>query len=106
MSADPRKLADFWAAALGLPERIDKENETIVADADWNYPRLTFQEVAELLDQPQRLHLDITANDRLAEVRRLCDLGAREHRSITVEEDWAWTVMTDPDGNEFCVTDP
>ena len=19
---------------------------------------------------------------------------------------WTWTVMTDPDGNEFCVTDP
>ncbi|MDQ3106493.1 MAG: VOC family protein [Actinomycetota bacterium] len=106
MSADPRRLADFWAAALELPERSDKENETIAADAGWNYPRLTFQKVPELPAQPQRLHLDLTADDRLAEVRRLCDLGAREHGSVTVEGDWTWTVMTDPDGNEFCVTDP
>jgi Glyoxalase-like domain len=37
---------------------------------------------------------------------RLRDLGAREERTVTVADEWAWTVMTDPDGNEFCVTDP
>ena len=51
------------------------------------------------------VHLDLTAEDRVAEVQRLRALGAYEERSVTVEEGWTWTVMTDPDGNEFCVTD-
>jgi catechol 2,3-dioxygenase-like lactoylglutathione lyase family enzyme len=106
MTADPRRLADFWSAALGLPERKDEATETICADAEWTYPRLTFQKVATAASNPPRVHLDLTADDREAEVRRLCALGAREERSVTVEDGWAWTVMTDPDGNEFCVTDP
>ena len=106
MTADPRGLADFWAEVLQLPERRDDENETILADAEWTHPRLTFQKVADTAARPSRVHLDLTADDRLAEVARLSQLGAREQRSVTVDGDWTWTVMTDPDGNEFCVTDP
>src|SRR4051812_50203998 len=47
MTADPKRLADFWADALRLPERRDEGKETIVADADWTYPRVTFQKVTE-----------------------------------------------------------
>lgn len=106
MTADPRALADLWAAALGLPERRDAENETIVADAEWNHPRLTFQKVAASSTRGRRLHLDLTADDRLVEVERLRSLGAGEGDSVTVDGNWTWTVMRDPDGNEFCVTDP
>ena len=106
MSADPVRLADFWMAALELPERRDQADETILADADWRYPRLTFQRVAESASRPRQLHLDLTADDRETEVARLRDLGAREQRSVTMDGGWTWTVMTDPDGNEFCVTDP
>jgi len=106
MTVDPPGLADFWAAALALAERRDDENETILADDQWSYPRLTFQKVAESSARPRQLHLDLTADDRMVEVNRLRVLGAREQRSVTVDGDWTWTVMTDPDGNEFCVTDP
>jgi len=106
MTAEPRRLADFWSDALGLTERRDDDTETIIADADWSYPRLTFQKVNESDARPRRLHLDLTADDRGAEVQRLRALGAAEVRSVTVDDDWTWTVMTDPDGNEFCVTDP
>jgi hypothetical protein len=106
MTAHPALLADFWAAALGLTERRDDAEETIVADAEWSYPRLTFQRVGETSSRPRSLHLDLTADDRLAEIDRLQGLGAREQRSVTVDGGWTWTVMTDPDGNEFCVTDP
>lgn len=83
LSADPRRLGDFWAAALGLTERRDDEMETIIADAEWTHPRLTVQKVEDAPVGPNRLHLD-----------------------VTTEAGWTWTVMTDPDGNEFCVTDP
>src|SRR6266513_3053078 len=106
MTAEPKRLADFWMAALELPERRDDDNETILADAEWRYPRLTFQRVAESSTRPRQLHLDLTADHRLVEVKRLRDLGAREQQSVTMAENWTWTVMTDPDGNEFCVTDP
>jgi hypothetical protein len=106
MTEDPRRLADFWAAALRLPERRDDPTETICADEEWTYPRLTFQKVSNRASKPPRVHLDLTADDRPAEVQRLRALGAREERSVTVEGEWTWTVMTDPDGNEFCVTDP
>ena len=106
MTTEPRRLADFWQAALELSERRDDENETIVADAGWSYPRLTFQKVSESGHRPRQLHLDLTADDRAAEVTRLLALGAAEAGSVTMGNGWTWTVMTDPDGNEFCVTDP
>src|SRR5690349_20616653 len=106
MSDQPRRLADFWSAALGLSERRDDADETICADAEWTHPRLTLQKVDALRSGLWPIHLDITADDRIEEVQRLVALGAREQRSVTVEGGWTWTVMTDPDGNEFCVTDP
>jgi len=106
MTNDPPRLADFWAPALGLSERRDDATETIVADAEWTYPRLTFQKVKDTSTRPRQLHLDLTADDRRAEVERLCTLGGREGRSVATDDGWTWTVMSDPDGNEFCVTDP
>jgi len=106
MTANPGELASFWSAALGLTERRDLETETIVADEDWSYPRLTFQRVAESSARPRQLHLDLTGGNRRVEVRRLVGLGATELREHVADGAWTWTVMADPDGNEFCVTDP
>ena len=49
-----------------------------------------------------RVHLDLVADDRDAEVARLQDLGATVVARHS-ESDEAWTVMRDPYGNEFCV---
>jgi catechol 2,3-dioxygenase-like lactoylglutathione lyase family enzyme len=107
MTNDPRRLADFWSAALAMPERRDDAEETICADAEWRYPRLTFQKVGDSEARiARRLHLDLTADDRRAEVARLGSLGATEVREVSMDDGWSWTVMRDPDGNEFCVTDP
>jgi hypothetical protein len=106
MTGDPKRLADFWSAALDLPERRDDAAETLIADADWHYPRLTFQLVTDVDDRSTRVHLDITADDRPAEIERLVGLGATEMGTVTLDGGWSWTVMRDPDGNELCVTDP
>jgi len=45
-------------------------------------------------------HLDLACDDRDAEVARLLSLGAREVRRTP-----GWTVLVDPAGLEFCVTD-
>ena len=78
----------------------------LLADAEWGYPRLTFQRIDAGSDRPRQLHLDLTADDRLAEIARLEELGAERRGDVAEDEGWTWTVMVDPDGNEFCVTDP
>ena len=40
--------------------------------------------------------------DRAAEVARLRGLGAPEHDTHQ-EHGMTWMVMTDPEGNEFCI---
>lgn len=51
-----------------------------------------------------RLHLDVHAGPerREAEVERLVGLGATVLREVA-EQGGAWTVLSDPEGNEFCV---
>ncbi len=45
-----------------------------------------------------RVHIDIGADDMEAEVERVRGLGAER-----VETFKNWTVMRDPEGNEFCI---
>jgi hypothetical protein len=47
-----------------------------------------------------RVHLDLHVTDRAGEVARLVALGAAEGQTFN---DGAWTVMADPEGNEFCL---
>lgn len=49
---------------------------------------------------PARIHLDLSADDREAEVARHLELGA-----IYVHPGRGWTTLRDPAGLEYCVTD-
>ncbi|MFE1878236.1 VOC family protein [Streptomyces diastatochromogenes] len=66
--------------------------------------RLLFQRVPEAKTVKNRLHLDLHpgAGRRADEVARLETLGARVLREVK-EPAGEWTVMRDPEGNEFCV---
>jgi predicted enzyme related to lactoylglutathione lyase len=51
------------------------------------------------------LHLDLApcaSQDRDAEIARLEQLGARRV-DVGQSDDVSWTVLADPEGNEFCV---
>jgi Glyoxalase-like domain len=61
-------------------------------------PRFFFQLVPESKVVKNRVHLDLSADDRAAELDRLTSLGAR-----VVAEHPRWTTLADPDGNEFCL---
>ena len=103
--ADPRRLADFWAAVTGYSQRRDGAEEILLAPDDWGFPRFTFQHVAAPARTPGRLHLDLTAADMEAEVERLVGLGAVRVRVVDAAKSGTttWTVLHDPDGNELCV---
>ncbi|WP_169796107.1 VOC family protein [Streptomyces hirsutus] len=66
--------------------------------------RLLFQRVPEAKTVKNRLHLDLHPGEgrREEEVRRLERLGARVLRHVR-EPSGSWSVMTDPEGNEYCV---
>ena len=116
--ADPMRLAEFWCAALGYtvlhvdetddfvqigPERSDAELVEAIRRGPVA-PTLTFARVPEAKAVKNRLHLDLSPIDcsQADEVTRLEALGARR-ADVGQGEDVSWVVMTDPQGNEFCV---
>ncbi|MEU6013038.1 VOC family protein [Streptomyces sp. NPDC047515] len=66
--------------------------------------RLLFQRVPEAKTTKNRLHLDVHAGPgrREAEVKRLEALGATALHEVD-QPGGTWTVLADPEGNEFCV---
>ena len=46
------------------------------------------------------MHLDVVAADLEAEIARLVELGATRVEDRE-EYGYTWTLMTDPEGNEF-----
>lgn len=100
--AVPARLASFWAAAMGYvmqgPSPTVDDDFVGIADPQGVEPELGFQRVPEPKLVKNRLHLDLHVVDRAAETDRLVALGAQ-----IVHEFEGWTVMSDPEGNEFCI---
>ena len=69
-------------------------------------PTLVFVTVPEGKTVKNRLHLDLRPVDcsHAEEVERLTSLGAR--RADIGQGQVPWVVLTDPEGNEFCVLGP
>jgi hypothetical protein len=115
-AANPAALARFWAAALdgysvrpydaaeiarlAAIGRTPESDPSVAVDGPG--PTLFFQEApAAPKSTRNRLHFDLVGSSRAAEVQRLCSLGA------TVRDEHAtYSVLQDPEGNEFCVQDP
>jgi predicted enzyme related to lactoylglutathione lyase len=104
---DLPRLARFWAQALGWRILSERALE-IVIGPDENAPvGMCFMPVTDAKSVKNRVHLDLTssAGDRDAEIERLLELGARR-ADIGQTGAESWTVLVDPEGNEFCVIRP
>jgi catechol-2,3-dioxygenase len=103
-SADPRRLADFWAAVLGYTI-LDASDEGVEIGAGaGTQPTLVFVPVPESKTVKNRVHIDVNpshGSDQQTELQRLIDLGAK-HADIG-QRDVGWHVLADPEGNEFCL---
>ncbi len=121
---NPVELAEFWAAATGYvplevpPEvmeqvqrgiergELDPTGWAMLVPPDGLSARLLFQRRPKSPTESIPIHLDLNAEDREAEVKRLQKLGAtvaetKTRRIGDFEE--IYTVMRDPEGNGFCV---
>jgi hypothetical protein len=110
--ADPASQARFWSAALGWEIGYHEDQEAAVWPTGYSYPEptalpLVFVTVPEPKTTQNRLHLDLATTSvehQRSEVERLLGLGAKA--ADIGQGDVPWTVLADPEGNEFCVLDP
>ena len=113
--AHPASLARFWAAALGWTVRpyddddlalLESQGLTPETDAsvcvdpsDPTLPTLWCLQVPEPKVGKVRIHLDVNIADASG-FERLIELGATIVEPHPGGQDW--TIMADPEGNEFC----
>lgn len=99
--ADPERLAEFWARALGYEphgHRCHPPNGI--------GPYLEFVKVPERKTVKNRVHLGAAVPDLDAEIARLTSLGA----TVAWQEEfpphfrYRNVVLRDPEGNEFCLS--
>lgn len=99
---DPAALARWWASVLDWSIFYEAPDEVVISKDDKTFPGLVFVPVPESKTVKNRLHIDLNpTEDRDAEIERLVGLGARV---IDIGQgEVTWTVLADPEGNEFCV---
>ena len=101
---DVLAVAGFWSAALDRPlDPNPSEYFASIGLNDGDSPNWFFAKVPEPKTTKNRVHVDLTTDDREAEIARLVSLGATRGDD---HDEWghSWTVMADPEGNEFCVS--
>jgi hypothetical protein len=104
--ADPYELAGWWSRVLGYPRHAEDQpgdpEAILLAPVGAN---ILFCAVPEGKTVKNRLHLDLQPQDhtRDEEVERLIGIGAKLLDDRRRPDGTGWAVMTDPEGNEFCV---
>jgi hypothetical protein len=113
---DPASIARFWAAVLdgydvapydeaelerlrGLGIDSPQGDPTVRVQGPAGQASLLFQRVPEPKTTKNRVHLDLRCADFDGEIERMIALGAR-----VVAENDTFTVLGDPEGNEFCLS--
>lgn len=101
--ADPPQLGRFWAAVTGYSLETERPDFVRLRAPDTrSVKHLLFFRVDEPKIVKNRMHLDLADRDPAREVRRLVELGATEVEQRS-GNGTTWTVMLDPEGNEFCI---
>lgn len=115
-STDPQRLAAWWASALDW-ETVYEADDEVVIIPKWaeelgeqlpfhrQAPGLVFVKVDHEKTVKNRIHIDLAphlSDDRDVEIARLEALGATR-TDVGQPADVTWTVLSDIDGNEFCV---
>lgn len=120
---DVAAQARWWAQALDWQIVYEAPDEVVVIPPrTWAWipcpPRngmpsvrvwcsgLVFGQVPEAKAVKNRLHIDLaphTSQDRDAEIEALLAAGATRVDVGQDDDEVTWTVLADPEGNEFCV---
>jgi predicted enzyme related to lactoylglutathione lyase len=116
-AADPHRLAEFWAMALGYVSEpgYDEPDGASIIDPDGRGPAIGWLRVPEGKVAKNRVHIDIRvageppwdpagrADLIRATSARLVTAGGSVVRETMSDGQLGHIVMLDPEGNEFCV---
>lgn len=102
-TTDALALGTWWAEQTGAEVAETNDGWYVIVKGGGLPVWLAFQKVEEATPGKNRLHLDLTAADLDAETERLLSVGASlvERRG---DDNFRWNTLTDPQGNEFCVS--
>ena len=107
---DHQALADWWCVAMGYVRRDEvappedgwtrpQEWPVPIVDPSGAGPLMWIVPVPEPKTVKNRMHFDV-----LGDTEGLLTAGARMVR--VQDDDIEWSVLADPEGNEFCVFAP
>ena len=105
---DLPRLARFWSQVLDWKILSQREREIVTGTDTDAAVGICLMPASDEKSVKNRVHLDLNPggdagpDDREAEIRRILALGARRV-DIGQSGDESWTVLADPEGNEFCV---
>jgi len=104
--ADPRAMARFWGEATDWTVHKVTDHNAVLRSAKGVGPFLQFLRTPDVKTGWNRVHLDVRpypGDDVETEAARLRTLGATV---VDLGPDVPWTVLADPEGNEFCLLAP
>ena len=99
---DLNRAINFWSEALNYKLKREPDVDfAILIPKEGEVIQLSLN-AAVTSDKPKRHHIDLFTHDQINEVERLIKLGAiRVKWNYDAEADYV--VLSDPDGNTFCV---
>jgi predicted enzyme related to lactoylglutathione lyase len=98
---DTMLLARFWQGVLG--GEIVRQSDEWVAVQPQVGVAVSFQQVLEDKVGKNRVHMDIAVDDLETATLQAESLGATRIGDVVVDPLGGFQVMTDPEGNEFCL---
>ena len=101
-AVDPSALGVWWSKVLGWPHEIDDDGDVVLQAPPGAGPNWIFLGVPGNKVAKNRIHFDFRPDEQQVEVDRLIGLGARRV-DVGQGVDASWVVLSDPEGNEFCV---
>lgn len=102
---DLQAQAAFWSSALGYRRHIDRHDFVVLSPIEGEGVNVSLDTMHSDVHVPPRIHLDLYADDQAAEVHRLIGLGATEVPWDKRPNDADYVILSDPEGNRFCVID-
>jgi catechol 2,3-dioxygenase-like lactoylglutathione lyase family enzyme len=103
---DVEREKAFWTAALDyVPREGDDDDFALLRPRSGIGPNVSLDRWPAKLQIPPKIHLDLYADDQVAEVERLMGLGATKVDWPRRPPDADFIILADPEGNRFCVID-